>query len=204
MTHRNPHPPRLRPWAMSTAMLFYSFCSALSQDCSAVLGYVRDISSRDFSSHSVTSFRRLFCDQQYSSFRQAKDVGATLKVPIDDLPVSLSGHDRESQWSEYQRTMCEYVSNLAAFSVTDRKKVERVNEGVVRAWAECVASPGVKFWAEANETDMWLAHDVHSRYSLNRRYSYTCRRPGGRNIRVNSPVIPTLAFDAPLNAQTSA
>jgi len=143
---------------------------ARAQQCEAILGYVRDITDTKNSLNSTYSFRRFFCDQTFSSYQEAHDRGAKLGIVIDDLPISFSGYDRGSQWSQYQRSICESVEVNAGLSTEFRQHIEQANAKVVDAWKDCVSSPGVHFWAEANEGDPKLV-DLAAKYNgLQRKY----------------------------------
>jgi hypothetical protein len=123
------------------------------QECTAILGYVRDTSSVESSLRTASSFKRFFCDQQFSSYQQARDNSLKVGIPIDDLPLSIENHDRTTEWQQYQRTVCERIETFTSLDSSFKSVVIKANDAVVKAWSDCISSPGVKFWAEANDSD---------------------------------------------------
>lgn len=130
--------------------------TANGQECTAILGYVRDTATLETSMRSASSFKRFFCDQQFSSYQHARESSQKLGIVIEELPVSFENHDRTSDWQQYQRTICERVESFSSLDTTFRSMVTKANDTVVKAWSECVSSPGVKFWAETNDTNPQL------------------------------------------------
>jgi hypothetical protein len=124
-----------------------------AQDCSGILGAVRDVSQSEGAKSHFASFKRFFCEQTFTSYQQARDAGVKLEVPIEDLPVSFQGHDKTSSWSEYQHSVCESVETFDSLDVTWKTYLARANAAVVEAWKSCVNSSGLHFWAEVNEDD---------------------------------------------------
>jgi hypothetical protein len=122
-------------------------------DCSAVLGSVSDKSSNSGSTTNYSSFKRFFCDQTFSSYQKARDAGFSVGVIIESLPISFSGHDRETSWNEYRRSVCESIETFQFFNTTWKTELSRANSEVVTAWSACVAAQGLHFWAEVNESD---------------------------------------------------
>jgi hypothetical protein len=142
----------------------------VAQQCEAILGYVRDITDTQNSLNSTYSFKRFFCDQTFSSYQEAHNRGAKLGIVIDELPISFSGYDRGSQWSQYQRSICEAIEINSTLSTDFRQHIEKANATVVNAWKDCVSSPGVHFWAEANEGEPKLVDLVGKYNGLQRKY----------------------------------
>src|SRR5665213_2556862 len=130
--------------------------TAYGQDCTSVLGYVRDTSTVDSLFHSSSSFKRFFCDQTFSSYQQARDSSQKLGIAIEDLPISFENHDRTSEWQVYQRTMCDRIESFSSLDTSFRSMVTKANDTVVKAWSDCMSSPGVKFWADVNDSNPQL------------------------------------------------
>jgi hypothetical protein len=128
----------------------------LSQNCEAILGSVRDTTEYSVSQGSYYSFKRFFCDQTFSSYQQARDSGLKLGVVLDDLPISIEGHDRSSSWSQYQHSLCESIDAQSSSYLAIQSKVVTANANVVNAWTSCINQSGVHFFAEANFTDPTL------------------------------------------------
>ena len=123
------------------------------QNCEAVLGYVRDTTEYSLSQGSYYSFKRFFCDQTFSSYQQARDSGFKLGIVLDDLPISIDGHDRSSSWAQYRHSLCENIDTQSSTYLAIQSKVTAANANVVGAWTACVNQAGVHFFAESNYTD---------------------------------------------------
>jgi hypothetical protein len=147
--------------------------ASFSQNCEAVLGYVRDTAIHDTTITSRSSFKHFFCDQTYSSYQQVRDSGLTAGIPIDGLPVTFGGYDRSSSWSQYQRSICESVSTQTSLDASIHDVVVTANANVVKAWTTCINSPGLHFWAETNQGDASLVDLVAQYNGLQRDYEVT-------------------------------
>jgi hypothetical protein len=137
-------------------LVFVAGADANAQDCSRILGHIRDTTDVQASSQRYSSFRRFFCDQQFSSFQQASEAGVRVGVPVEGLPVEFGGHSRNSEWSEYRRVVCEAVRQDDFSASNLRVAVSRANDAVVAAWTSCINQAGFHFWAELNEDDSQL------------------------------------------------
>ena len=164
--------------------LFYVLASSLmapqllpAQNCEAVLGYIRDTTQYSLAQGSSYSFKRFFCDQTFSSYQQAEDAGLKLGIVLDDLPVSIDGHDRSSSFSQYQHSLCENIDTQSSSYLAIHSKVVAANDGVVKAWTECISQPGVHFWAEANNTDPSLVTFVATYNGLQNVYEAQVKGP---------------------------
>ncbi len=121
-----------------------------AQECSAILGFVRDTTTTESQHYAFASFRRWFCDQTFASYQQAREAGLSVGVVLDGLPISIGGNSRVDQWSSYQRVVCETVDSLQWESDAWRVSVSTANRAVVDAWVQCITRPGLHFWGEAN------------------------------------------------------
>ena len=179
--------------------------SGPAQNCDAILGYTRDISTVSSRSH----FKQFFCNQTFSSYQDAHDKGVSVGIPIDGLPVTFGGHDRSSSWSQYKQSICDSVSADSSLDIS----ITTADAKVVDAWTNCLQAPGVHFWAEPNAGDASLV-DLVAKFNgianltdalrcpitlepkgklTHDESRVSCVRAGGARLRAANVTLPTSA-----------
>jgi hypothetical protein len=105
---------------------------------------VWEYQSSQGSDNQTSSFLSWFCSKDFKSSKEASESGGALGIPIGDIPVSLSGYTRDTQWSEYRNEACSTSSakynHLSDFS----NFTSKASTAVVSAWLGCVNREGVK------------------------------------------------------------
>src|SRR5712692_2610876 len=149
-----------RPFSLARFVVALIACAtamaANGQDCDKALGYIRDMNASTGARESASHFKRFFCDQTFDSFGSASDTGLKLGIDLEDLPLSLEGHNRGRNWSEYQHSVCQSIQDDTWHSQSWNVAVMKANKGVVDAWTTCVTASGLHFWAELNDNDPTL------------------------------------------------
>jgi hypothetical protein len=125
----------------------------VAQDCSAVLGNVYDRTRTNFTSAKWSNFTRFFCDQEFSSRQQAVNMSGSAGIPIDGLPVEFKGTNAFSDWSGYQRSVCENIQSEFSENTELSVTIESINSRVIQAWEACIARTGLHLWLESTLED---------------------------------------------------
>jgi hypothetical protein len=139
-----------------TCALVFAFNGAIASaqnNCADVLRSVYDTTNRSEQFNYSHSFYNFVCESTFASYQSARDSGASLGIELDVLPISIGGHDRTTQWSQYQHAVCKTIQSQTALSRDLVIAVRQINAQVIDAWKSCVQSnvPGLYFWAETDD-----------------------------------------------------
>lgn len=111
-------------------------CSAILQD-----GVWEFRNTSDYN-RQTSSFLNWFCSQQFENFQSAKEAGGKIGIPIEGVPVEISGFNREKNWKQYSQAACSLQSgnyqHVSSFSSAARQ----ASSVLADAWAKCIAAPG--------------------------------------------------------------
>jgi hypothetical protein len=150
---------------------------ALSHPAHAQLEYCRQILSDgiwDIRSGSSTanyqrSFVNWFCSQNFSSETSFKEKGGSLKIPIEELPVEVSGASKSKDWKSYYSSACslqdEFISQLNKSSFFSKT----ANGEVIKAWESCVGSSNLGLKMTYRTTSTPSVFQVTLSYKSNRK-----------------------------------
>jgi len=108
-------------------------------ECGEILEHgIFNISSTDSLQIRTKVFINWLSQSSLDSYQKALDTGGSLGIPIEDIPVNISGYERASDWHNYQASLQKLdfsdERNLDAF----KKVVIAADQGIVSAWTTCV------------------------------------------------------------------
>jgi hypothetical protein len=113
---------------------------ALSQtDCGQILEHgVFNVTSTDSLQIKTKTFINWLSQSSFDSYQKAVDTGGALGIPIEGIPIQVSGFFKASDWHNYQASLQKLdfsdEKNLDAF----KQVVIAADQGIVAAWTTCV------------------------------------------------------------------
>jgi len=125
--------------AFLLVLCFGANAHAQFEHCKQVLSDgIWDIKSGSSSSSYQRSFVNWFCSQSFSSETDFKNKAASLKIPIEGVPVQAGGHSRSQSWKSYYSSACsmqdEFISQLNSSDYFSKV----ANSEIVKAWTQCI------------------------------------------------------------------
>lgn len=124
---------------LALVALLASPATVHSQECNAVLDGMYDFETTNFSRFHTYSFRDWFCANH------SLDAGGNVSLPIDGLPVAAA-FDLSEASESCGRTQVDQETRESFNRI-----LRTVNQGVVRAWERCMASPGFQVGVRLTE-----------------------------------------------------
>lgn len=178
-------------WRIVALLLSFFFLdrgAAWSQDCSAILANGVWESSNTYSSiDKINSFLNWSCSHQFSSWSSYHDAGINLGIPIGDLPLSLNGHDRDQQWSQYQNDLCALRSGFGQYQNTLITMTSKASPEITTAWTRCVTNPGFQAWLESTrDPKIFIVSMVFNSLAKKKLLYATLNKKSGLIITPNS------------------
>lgn len=125
--------------ALWIASLFAPHPTFSQIDCGQILEHgVFDITTTDSLKIRTETFVNWLSQSSFDSYKKAMDSGGALGIPIEDIPVQISGFLKFSDWHDYQSAMQKLdfsdEKNLEAF----KQVVINADQGLVNAWTTCI------------------------------------------------------------------
>jgi hypothetical protein len=129
-----------RVFILTTLLLSAAVLKA--QDaCIALLQYgIYDTHLAQSSSQSYSSFKASFCGW-YSSYRQThQSAGASLSIPIADIPLGLSGNMTYGEADAMSQALCSATASASSADTMWTMIDHTLNPGGTQAFTSCVAA----------------------------------------------------------------
>lgn len=126
--------------------------SVKAQECSALISQgIYDIQSNASDLSTAASFASWFCDQKFSSSESANEFGASLGFPFKGIPLKF-GFDSDSEnFETWSSSFCSQVRHDQSLQSKVRSHVQTVNDGIVRAFNDCINADGLSVWLERTD-----------------------------------------------------
>lgn len=111
----------------------------VAQDCGQILEHgIFNTSTTDSLSIKTQTLINWLSQSTFQSYGQARDSAAKIGFAIEGIPIELGGHNRETEWRNYQAT-------LQTLNFSDQKTLDQFSQtlvsadkGIVDAWTACI------------------------------------------------------------------
>lgn len=127
-------------WIVVITAIALTLSGIKAQDaCIALLQHgIYDTHSAQGSTQTFASFKSNFCSW-YSSYRQThQSAGASLTIPIVDIPIGLSGNMTYGEADAMQQGLCSSQASTSSLDQTWAQIDRTLNAGGTQAFVECV------------------------------------------------------------------
>jgi len=100
----------------------------------------------------TSSFLTWFCSKTFKSEKEAHDAKASIGIPIEDLPIQLSGGYKKENWSDYRNEMCSLSAGSYKHLDEFKSFAKTASESITNAWEKCMSCSALSGWL-ANTQD---------------------------------------------------
>jgi hypothetical protein len=110
-----------------------------AQDCKQILEHgVFMRSNTDSLRIRTQPLLNWFSQSTFENYGQASEAGGKLGFSLDSLPISLSGHNRNTSWHDYQATLQTLDFSDSKVLEQFSNAIDQADRAIVAAWQTCI------------------------------------------------------------------